>query len=581
MSNVETDQTPMAYEEADAETTLRERLLRNPRPAMIWLAGAVILALLEIGRIFHGVDTLIGIVSYLATGIAGGPGFVGDNFADAIAPVVGAVITAGVTAVILLAVTTPFAAWVPDSVIDATGWSLSRAQRRWAKRLGLTGALLVFLGAWLLTPVGAVMSGLINAVTGAVDGLAETLPSVTSRETIPNQGYERPDGSGWEGTFLGLEPAWAWLIRVTVVLAYATAALGWIIKGLRTYREHYRQADWTPRDDTLRRFRQNKWGLFGFAVVVMLAITALWAPAVSPVPAEDNIYTPATEFQYLNEDGEVETDLHVFANGDSRSNGQNTVGPLSYDDYGRWAPLGTTARGQDMLTHVAYGARTSMVIALTAIGGGALIAVFLSLMSAYYKGVLDVATILASDTIQAVPAILLVMLLSVLFRDAQHPIAQPLDGGFLLALIFAFAYWPTMWRSIRGPSLQVAEREWIDAAKSYGQTPLQTMRKHMAPYIAGYIMIYSSLLMGGIIITTAALTFLGLGIQSPTPEWGRLISEGQSYISTSSFHVATIPGVLIVLVVVAFNALGDALRDAIDPEADVDDSEAASVGGGA
>jgi len=96
-------------------------------------------------------------------------------------------------------------------------------------------------------------------------------------------------------------------------------------------------------------------------------------------------------------------------------------------------------------------------------------------------------------------------------------------------------------------------------------------------------MIYGSLLLGGIIISTAALSFLGLGINSPTPEWGRLVSDGRAFVSTPSWHVATIPGLMIVLVVTAFNALGDGLRDAIDPEADTggtDDTGTAAAGGG-
>jgi len=381
---------------------------------------------------------------------------------------------------------------------------------------------------------------------------------------------------------MGLSPAWAWAIRTAIAVVYATLCLLWAWRGFENYRTHYRAADWTPADDTIRRFRSNYWGLFGFAIVFLFVVLALWAPAISPVEAQHNVYEPnAHDFEYMSEDGEVETITHVFANLDSRSDGQNTVGVMSYDDYGRWAPMGTTNRGQDMMTHLSYGARTSLVIALTAIILGALTAVILSLLAAYYKGITDIAVVLTSDTIQAVPALLLIMLLSVIFQQGNHPLAQPLDGGFLLALIFAFTLWPGMWRSIRGPSLQVAEQEWVDAAKSYGQTPLRTMQKHMAPYIAGYILIYASLLIGGVIISTAALTFLGLGISPPTPEWGRLINGGQSFVATSSWHVATIPGIAIVLVVVAFNALGDAIRDAIDPEAEVDESEAATAGGGA
>jgi len=580
MSTRQRDSTD-GLEEPDDDKLFRDRVRENPRPALVWLGGLAFLLLLEIGRVFAGVGQAFGIVGFIVELLASIPASVGDNVAGTLGSAVGFIATALAATLLAFAITFPIAPSVPDAAVDILGLDLSRRGHRWAKRAEFTFVLVAAAGLIVYTPVGGAFSALIGAITGGVDALASSLPSITSRELIPNTGHRLPEG-GWEGTFLGLSPAVAWAIRTGLVLAYATAFLVWLWRGFNVYRRHYRLADWTPRDDTVRRFRGNYWGLFGFAIVFLFVVMALWAPAVSPVEAQHNIYEPnAHEFEYLSEDGEVTTSTHVFANLQSRSDGQSTIGPMSYDDYDRWAPLGTTSRGQDMMTHLSYGARTSLVIGITAIGLGALIAVVLSLLSSYYKGVTDIATVMASDTIQAVPALLLIMLVSVVFQEADHPIAQPLDGGLLLALIFAFAYWPGMWRSIRGPSLQVSEQEWVDAAKSYGQTPLQTMRKHMAPYIAGYILIYGSLLIGGVIISTAALTFLGLGINPPTPEWGRLIDGGQSYVSTDSWHVATIPGIAIVLVVIAFNALGDAIRDAIDPEADVDESEAAATGGGA
>ncbi|PHQ38396.1 peptide ABC transporter permease [Halorubrum persicum] len=580
MSTRQSDSTD-GFEEPDDDKLFRDRVRENPRPAAVWLAGLALLLLLEIGRVFAGVGQAFGIVGFTVELFASIPASVGDNVAGTLGGAAGFVATALTAVLIAFAITVPVSGSVPDAAVDILGLDLSRRGRRWAKRAELTFVLVAVAGLIAYTPVGGAFSALIGAITGGVDALASALPSITSRDLIANTGHRLPDG-GWEGTFLGLSPAAAWAIRTGLVFAYATAFLVWLWRGFNVYRTHYRLADWTPRDDTVRRFRHNYWGLFGFVIVFLFVVLALWAPAVSPVEAQHNIYEPnAHEFQYLDENGEVTSTTHVFANLQSRSDGQNTIGPMSYDGYGRWAPLGTTNRGQDMMTHLSYGARTSLVIGVTAIGLGALIAVVLSLLSSYYKGITDIATVMASDTIQAVPALLLIMLVSVVFQEANHPIAQPLDGGLLLALIFAFAYWPGMWRAIRGPSLQVSEQEWVDAAKSYGQTPLQTMRKHMAPYIAGYILIYGSLLIGGVIISTAALTFLGLGINPPTPEWGRLINGGQSYISTSSWHVATIPGIAIVLVVIAFNALGDAIRDAIDPEADVDESEAATAGGGA
>jgi peptide/nickel transport system permease protein len=193
--------------------------------------------------------------------------------------------------------------------------------------------------------------------------------------------------------------------------------------------------------------------------------------------------------------------------------------------------------------------------------------------------VTDVLTVVTTDTVSAIAALLLIMMCMRLFKISNHGLMEPLDGGFLLALVFAFVFWPEIWRASRGPSLQVAEQEWVDAAKSYGQTPGKIMQKHMAPYILSYILIYASLLIGGIIITVAALSFLGLGITEPTPEWGRLINDGQPFIATSSWHISTISGLMIALVVLAFNALGDGVRDAIDPEADIGDTTTAGGGG--
>ncbi len=570
-------------DEKDASQTLRERVRANPSPALLWVAGATVLILLEFGRILGGLLEILDAVIFVGGGIAGLPLWVGSNVTGTLGLWPGTIAMGATALAMTYAVMTILAAFgVRIRISDRIGTGQTRKVKHRIDRLA--GAILLgaVAGVVFMTPVGAVIRFEFNSGLALADSFASWLPTITDREVIPNQGHRTPDG-GWEGTFLGLSPAIAWVIRVIIVFAYATAILVWTWKGYDIFREHYREADWTPRDDTIRRFRSNYWGLFGFVVVFMFVITAAWAPAISPVPAEANIFEPyGHEIEYLDDDtGEVATTTHGTANLNSQSDGQNTVGPNSYDEYDRYAPLGTTDRGQDMVTHLAYGARTSLIIGVTAIGLAGLIAVFLSLLTAYYKGIIDIATVMASDTIISIPALLLVMMLSIIFTQADHFLAEPLDGGFLLALIFAFVYWPGLWRSIRGPSLQVAEQEWVDAAKSYGQTPLNTMRKHMAPYIAGYIMIYASLLLGGVIIFTAALTFLGLGINPPTPEWGRLIDSGQDYIPTSSWHVATIPGLAIVLVVTALNALGDGIRDAIDPQADVgDDASSAAAGGG-
>lgn len=578
MSDTSTTRDPVRRGEVD-ERPLRDRLGENPRPAIIWFAGAAILVALEFSRLMAGVLQIRDAIVYLFDGISGGPGWVEGNVADTLGSLVGS-LSFALTAVIMLFILAVLIEWVlPWRLTDFVDFDATRRGKLYAERALITTVLLVLGASLAFTPLGGIVMWILGSISSFIESLA-ALPSLTSPETIPNQGHRTPEG-GWSGTFLGLSPAIAWSLRVALVATYTLVWLGWLWYGYNLFREHYRQADWTPRDDTIQRFRGHYWGLFGFIVVLMFVVLAAFAPAISPVPIEHNVYQPYSyEFEYLTEDGEVESIAHGTANIQTRSTGSQTIGPFSYDQYDRWAPLGTTPRGQDMMTHLAFGARTSLVIGVTAIGLAAIIAVIMSLISSYYKGVVDIITILVSDTIISIPALLLVMLLVVIFRGGDHFLAEPLDGGFLLALIFAFAFWPGIWRAIRGPSLQVSEQEWVDAAKSYGQSPTKTMRKHMAPYIAGYIMIYASLLLGGVIIFTAALTFLGLGISPPTPEWGRLIDSGQDYIATDSWHIATVSGLMIVLVVVGFNALGDGIRDAIDPEASISRG-AGSAGGGA
>jgi peptide/nickel transport system permease protein len=575
-------------EEEYANRSLRDRVRDNPRPAAIWLAGVALLVALEFGRIVAGIMVFGEAIVFVIEGFAGLPPYIGGNVGGLASGSVGAVLGGlghhatllAMLFVVSLFLQGPF----PFDLEDMLGRELSRRRRIYGERLAITAVLGAIAFTLIYTPVGTILDEEFAVWYGVVELVSE-VPTLTSRELISNTGHQTP-GGGWSGTFLGLSPAWAWTIRFVLVWIYAAVAFAWAWRGYNVYREHYREADWTPRDDTIKRFKSQYWGLFGLFVVFGFVVLAVFAPALSPSTAQEDIYQPYDEnsrVEYLNEDGEVEEVYQGRANLLSESDGQSTVGPLSYDNFGRWRPLGTTPDGGSMLTNLAYGARTSLIIALSAVGFGSLIAIVLSLLSAYYRGILDMVVVFTSDTIISIPVLVLVMMLVVIFQQSNHWLAQPLDGGLLLAIILGFAYWPGMWRSIRGPSLQVSEQEWVDAAKTYGQTPRKIMRKHMAPYVMSYIMIYSSLLLGGIIITVSALSFLGLGINEPTPEWGRLISSGRGYISTSSWHVSTISGIMIALVVLGFNALGDGIRDAIDPEADVgegDDAGTAAGGGG-
>ncbi|MFC6722652.1 ABC transporter permease [Halobacteriaceae archaeon SHR40] len=567
-------------------TTIQQKVLENKRPAAIWAVGMLVLVGLEFGRITGWVVTAGGVAALIFDLFVSLPAIIGSNvggvfgFAgDFVATGVRLVTTVAVALLLLAIPAGTVRRLLPVSPAKELRPEMPVNIRLLVDRAIVTLGLFVAALLIVLTPVGGAVDSIIAAIQSLFDSAA-SVQTLTSRETIPNQGYESPSGSGWEGTFMGLSPALAWALRVTVIYLYATLLVFWIWKGYTTYRQHYREADWTPLDDSIDRFRGHKWGLFGLAVVFAFLVLAIWAPVMGPTTIEANHYEPySNEFQYLGDSGDVQSTFHGTANIQSRSNGDSNVGPMSYDDYGRWAPFGTNADGKDLFTFLAFGARTSLVIGLVTIGLSGMFALILALVSSYYKGIIDLVAVMGSDTVQSIPALLLILMLMVTLREFEHPIVGIYDGGILLAFILAFTYWPGLWRSIRGPTLQVSESEWIDAAKSYGQKPSVIMRKHMAPYVLAYMLIYASLILGTIIITTAALSFLGIGIGAPTPEWGRMIESGRGYISTQSWHISTIPGIMIVFVVIGFNALGDAIRDAIDIEADI--SGESATGGAA
>mgnify|MGYP002761542029 CR=1 FL=1 len=464
--------------------------------------------------------------------------------------------------------------------------------------LTLIDAAVIAITALVEIAVGLISSPLASAVvdlqrivSGAIGGLRDTagsLPTLLSRETIPNQGYLQSADGPWTGTFMGVEPAIAWALRAILIVGYSFGVLYWLFYGWQVFRTHYRRASWTPTDDVIARLRGHRWGQFGIFVLILFLTMAVFGPALGPTTVEQNIQSPySAQMQYFDaEDGAVKTIAPGDANFESKSKGSvdQNVGVMQYDAYNRFHPFGTLPNGRDLFTFMMGGARITLIVAGLAIGLGTLIAASLALISAYYRGRIDLGILTTADGVISIPKLLLLIMISAVFAD--HWIAQALDGGLLLALIFAFTGWPFLWRAIRGPAFQVAQEAWVDAAKSFGQPPRTIMRRHMLPYLTGYLLVYASLSTGGIIIGLAALSFLGngLGITPPTPAWGRAVSLGQSYVASRSWHISLIPGLMIVILVTGLNAFGDGLRDAIDPESEgtqnQEQNATAGTGGG-
>jgi peptide/nickel transport system permease protein len=558
-------------------TPLRTRVLDHPGPALVWTLGVCVLVGLELGRLASG---LVTVGDVLVAAVTTGYGTVTDLLAAG-GPT--AVLTWVGVALVLAIVGLAIATWTRATVVLRVTERIPLRPQRLLD--GLAFGLLVGVVGWLAVQFGVVdlLARPGGVVRGALTWIGD-LPTLTARETMPNQGYQTPDGT-WHGTFLGLSPALAWALRVLVVHVYVAVWLAWLWTGYQWYREQYRLADWTPRDDVVRRLRYHRWGQFGLIIVLLFLIMAVFAPTLGTTTAEQNLYAPfSNSITYYDADLSQTTETLVGnANLETRSQGyaEENVGPLSYDRFDRFHPFGTLTNGKDLLTFLVHGARVSLLIGLLSVGTSAVLATVFALVSAYYRGLADLVLVVTGDTIMGVPRLLLLILLTVLLGDTW--LGSLYSGGILLGLLLAATGWPFLWRAFRGPTLQIAEEDWVDAARSYGQSATGIMRLHMLPYLLGYLLIYSSLVLGGVILAVAGLSFLGLGITSPTPEWGRAVDLGREYVATTSWHISLIPGAMVTLVVMGFNAVGDALRDAVDPQSDTgitDASETESRGGG-
>jgi peptide/nickel transport system permease protein len=276
----------------------------------------------------------------------------------------------------------------------------------------------------------------------------------------------------------------------------------------------------TPRggNDVWRRFRRNHLGLVGAVIVLLLLITASFAPQLAPKdPAEQNLR--------------------------ARRTAPNAEYLLGADEFGR-----------DMLSRLIYGARSSLSVALAAVAIGLTLGSFLGALAGYLGGWVDNVIMRVMDLFLAFPY----LLLAIIIVSALGPGA--------INTILAIAVWtiPAFARVARSAVMQLKERDFITAALSLGAKEARVLGVHMLPNFAATLVVYASLYIAYAILMESALSFLGLGVQPPTASWAGMIASGRNYV-TSAPHIATIPGIAIALAVLGFNLLGDGLRDALDP----------------
>lgn len=273
---------------------------------------------------------------------------------------------------------------------------------------------------------------------------------------------------------------------------------------------------------TIRRLFKNKLAVAGLIIVILQILMAIFAPMITVHdPIKQNL---------------ASSELPVFSEG-------------------HW--LGTDNYGRDVWSRIVYGARISLVVGIVAVTLGLIGGVVLGMLAGYYPK-LDAVIMRIVDLLFSFPGILLAMLIIAVL------------GTSLVNVAIAISIWsiPTCARIVRGSVLSIKEKEYIMAMRSMGATDLRIMARHILPNAMAPIIVFATMRMATAILSTASLSYLGLGAQPPTPEWGAMISQGQDFM-WSSPHLTIVPGIAIMLTVFAFNVLGDGLRDALDPNMDL------------
>lgn len=272
-----------------------------------------------------------------------------------------------------------------------------------------------------------------------------------------------------------------------------------------------------------RRFRKSPLAMIGLAVVIIMILLAIFASVIST-----QILNTTTYEQNLTD---------------------------------RFAPigapghiLGTDDLGRDTATRLLYGARVSLGVAGLSIVVALTIGVVIGTFAGFFGGWVDSVLMRFVDMMLSIPTLFLLLLIASMWRM----------GPLALAFVIAAVAWVTLSRLVRGEVLSVKRRDYVEAARVIGVSNWRIMGRHMLPNIAPILIVWASLSVPGIILSEAGLSYLGLGIQPPTPSWGNMLSNSQRVWSHSATLVL-LPGLAIYITVFAINLVGDGLRDALDP----------------
>lgn len=269
----------------------------------------------------------------------------------------------------------------------------------------------------------------------------------------------------------------------------------------------------------LHLFAKSKLAMAGLSIVILLIVVTAFAPWIAPHdPLKHNyihlVESPSAQF-----------------------------------------PLGTDNYGRDILSRILYGAKYALLLGVTIVAIEGLIGITLGLLAGYYGRIVETIIMRITDIMLSIPAIVLAL-----------AIAGLLGGGLVNVIIaVGIVGWRGYTRLVRSEVLSIKEEFYVEAAKASGADTASIMLRHILPNISTTIIVYMSLSIPGAILWAAGLSFLGLGAQPPTPEWGAMLSDGRDFMRRA-WWMTTFPGLAIMFTILGFNFLGDGLRDALDPK---------------
>lgn len=277
-----------------------------------------------------------------------------------------------------------------------------------------------------------------------------------------------------------------------------------------------------------RRLRRDRTAMLGMILVLIISLTAILAPFIAP-------HNPAEQYR----DGLTPTGQPI---------------PSTLLRGSTQFILGTDANGRDLLSRILVGARVSLLVGVLANTLAVTLGTIIGSTAGFFSGLVEAVLMRFTDVMMAFPTLLLAMALVAILKPSM----------WIIILVIGAVYWTWIARVVYGQVVALRDRDFVTATRALGARPLFTLSRHILPQLIPTIIVWGTLGIATNVMLEASLSYLGIGVQPPTPSWGGMIQEGQSFYLTAPWLVI-FPGLAIMITIFAFNLLGDGLRDALDP----------------